>query len=167
MNSTVILYCPNCGAGLTFDAQTQQFHCEFCLSDFKEEDLSATHAQEQAQMFEQQAQEFCEEMREYECPSCGAQIVCDEHTAADFCYYCHNPVILNGRLDGQKRPHKIIPFRYDKAAAEERFLAFAKKKRFLPRDFFSQKQADKILIEKDEEIAKLRNQIEEYELSIN
>lgn len=40
----------------------------------------------------------------YTCPSCGAQIVTDATTAATFCYYCHNPVVLGGRLEGKFLP---------------------------------------------------------------
>ena len=31
--------CPACGAGLKFDAKTQDFKCEYCDSVFKEEDF--------------------------------------------------------------------------------------------------------------------------------
>ncbi len=142
--STTVYQCPACGAGLSFHAEKQTFFCEFCLSQFSEGDLAATDAHAKAQQAEAQGEEFCEQMQEYQCPSCGAQIVCDTHTAADFCYYCHNPVILNGRLSGQKRPTKIIPFQYDKEAAQAKFLAFAKKKKFVPKGFFAKEQAEKI-----------------------
>ena len=38
-NTTEALRCPNCGAGLSFDPEKQNFHCEFCLSDFTEPEL--------------------------------------------------------------------------------------------------------------------------------
>ena len=31
---------------------------------------------------------------------CGAEVVTDATTAATFCYYCHNPVVLSGKLSG-------------------------------------------------------------------
>ena len=31
--------CPNCGGGLIFDAQKQDFICEYCDSVFKEQDF--------------------------------------------------------------------------------------------------------------------------------
>ena len=46
----------------------------------------------------------------YNCPSCGAEIVTDATTAATFCYYCHNPVVLGKRLEGKYLPNKVIPF---------------------------------------------------------
>ena len=34
----VITYkCPNCGGGLTFNAEKQKYKCEYCLSEFSQE----------------------------------------------------------------------------------------------------------------------------------
>lgn len=78
------------------------------------------------------------------CPSCGAEIVTDSTTAATYCYYCHNPVVLSGRLSGEFMPHKVLPFAIEKEAATEKFLAWASKKWFVPRDFFNQAQVEKL-----------------------
>lgn len=144
LNSALTYTCPNCGAGLAFDAQSGEFKCDFCLSSFDEAALEASDAQQKAEQAQQEAQAFCDHMVEYACPSCGAQICCDEATAAQICYYCHNPVIMVGKLSGQRKPDKIIPFRFDKAQAEEAFLKFASKKFFVPRGFFQKSQAEKI-----------------------
>ena len=140
MNTTVTFQCPNCSAGLLFDAKKQKFACEFCLSEFLEEELKNTDAAEKAEEASRRAEEFCSHMNEYSCPSCGAEIVSDESTAADFCYYCHNPVVLVGRLSGQMQPNRIIPFKYDKKQAKESFLGVVRKKWFLPKDFFAEEQ---------------------------
>ncbi|MBQ9132187.1 MAG: TFIIB-type zinc ribbon-containing protein [Clostridia bacterium] len=142
--TTVTYQCPNCGAGLAFDAEKQLFACEFCLSEFPEADLEGKDTEEARRAEEEAARAYNEGMNEYECPSCGAHVVSDLNTAATECYYCHNPVVLLGRLSGQMRPHRIIPFKYDKAEAEKRFLKFASKKWFVPRDFFAQSQVEKI-----------------------
>ncbi len=144
MNATVTYECPNCSAGLIFDAEKQKFCCEFCLSEFDKAELDATDAQARAERTARESEEFCGQMLEYHCPNCGAEITADESTAADHCYYCHNPVVLTGKLSGALRPAKIIPFAYDKEAAKEKFLAYAKKKMFAPTDFFSEENADKI-----------------------
>ena len=49
-----------------------------------------------------------------------------------------------GKLSGQIKPNKIIPFKFDKKSAEEKFLAYARKKKFVPSDFFSKDHAEKI-----------------------
>ena len=145
MNTTTFTYqCPNCGAGLAFDAEKQTFACEFCLSEFTEDEARAANTEEELHTREEETRAYNDAMNEYECPSCGAHVVSDEHTVASFCYYCHNPVVLVGRLSGQMKPHRIIPFKYDKAEAEKKFLQFAKSKRFLPRAFFADSQVEKI-----------------------
>lgn len=154
--ATTLTYpCPNCGAGLVFRPDKGVLGCEFCLSEFTEEEvLSAEReradedarsaAEEAAAATEQVDEDYCAAMTEYVCASCGAMILCDEHTAATTCPYCHNPVLLTGRLQGQMKPHKIIPFRFDKQGACEKFLAFAGKKLFVPRDFIHNSQLERI-----------------------
>ncbi len=144
MSSTVTYKCPNCGAGLLFDAEKQAFVCEFCISSFAEEELSDSKAAEREEQTKKQNEEFSGEMNEYICQSCGAAVMVDSSTIADFCYYCHNPVVLVGKASGEMRPSKIIPFRFDKEEAKNTFLRYAKKKWFLPRDYFSPEQSDKI-----------------------
>lgn len=80
----------------------------------------------------------------YSCPSCGAEIVTDSTTAATFCYYCHNPVILSGRLEGEFLPDCVVPFSIDRKKAEEIFGEWIKKKRYVPRDFYSPGQVEKM-----------------------
>ena len=42
-----------------------------------------------------------EGLNSYSCPTCGAELVCDETTAATTCPYCGNPTVLGGKLSGQ------------------------------------------------------------------
>lgn len=158
MSSTasVTYQCPNCAAGLSFNPEKQKFCCEFCLSEFTQEELAETESARAAEEAASEAaaraaeesehpdEEFCAKMEEYHCAACGADILCDGNTAATSCPYCHNPVILAGRLAGQMRPHKVIPFRFDKEEAKKRFHDFARTKWFIPRDFASHEQADRI-----------------------
>ncbi len=143
-HQTVAYRCPCCGAGLAFDPEKQAFACEFCLSEFSEPELEAAGAGEAAARDAEADADYCAHMNLYSCPNCGAEVTADEDTAADLCYYCHNPIVLSGRLAGQMRPHKVVPFRIDKAEAEARFLTWCKKKRFLPRDFTSAEHATQI-----------------------
>lgn len=137
--------CPNCGGGLVFDPKTQKFKCEYCLSDFTEEELKRLAEIERsggktADSAEQPAR--AASMAVYSCPSCGAELVTDETTAATFCYYCHNPVVLSGRLEGGYHPDRIIPFEVDRKKAEEIFKTWIRGKRYVPNDFYSPKQME-------------------------
>lgn len=140
----VAFQCPNCSAGLRLAPDTGKFACEFCLSEFTEEELAGTDAAEKAQKSQADAEDFCAHMNAYSCPTCGAEIMADEHTAADFCCYCHNPVVLQGRLTGQMKPDKMVPFKIDEKEATNVFLRWAKKRRFAPKSFSSPQQVGKM-----------------------
>lgn len=166
-NAMVITYkCPNCGGGLQFDPSTQKYKCEFCFSLFTQKELEELQKEDetekldheeldqtvdttvrmddinQSDKVEEEAEERQTETVLYECPSCGAQIVTDETTAATFCYYCHNPVVLSGRVSGDFRPDQVVPFEIDRKKAETIFTEWIQKKRFVPDDFFSKKQIE-------------------------
>ena len=142
----VITYkCPNCDGGVVFDPESQKFHCEYCLSYFSEEELlQAVPAQESETKPPEQAVEAADTTVVYTCPSCGAEVVTNETTAATFCFYCHNPVVLSGKLDGKFRPDQVVPFQIDRDTAVNEFLKWAHKKKFVPRNFYSEKQLEKI-----------------------
>lgn len=148
----VITYkCPNCDGGLAFDPASQKYHCEYCLSDFSQtelDELQPDHvegpANEQRPDNEQRQDPEYKGSRAvlYTCPSCGAQIVTDDTTAATFCYYCHNPVVLAGRLEGTFEPDYVIPFKIDRKRAEEIFSQWIAKKRYVPEAFYNKNQVE-------------------------
>ncbi|MBE6771324.1 MAG: TFIIB-type zinc ribbon-containing protein [Ruminococcaceae bacterium] len=138
--------CPNCGGGLKFDAAKQDFICEYCDSVFKEEDFFAKDETLENESPEQKAveQQEYENAVLYVCPSCGAQVITDETTAATTCYYCSNPVVLSGRLSGELKPDMIIPFKIDKKSAVQKFKDMCSKKKFLPKNFVSESRLEEI-----------------------
>ena len=74
-------------------------------------------------------------LRAYNCPSCGAELICDESTAATSCPYCGNPTVVPGQFSGALRPDYILPFRLTKDDAVQALRAHYKGKPFLPRSF--------------------------------
>lgn len=144
-NAVSLAYnCPNCGAELMFNADRGKLCCEFCESEFTKDEIDTTNAADTARQAAENGSEYCEHMLEYSCPNCGAEVAVDETTAADICVYCHSPVVLKGKLSGQMMPDKIIPFKFSKEEAENKFFDFVKKRWFVPNDFKSKKHAEKI-----------------------
>lgn len=155
--ATVSMKCPNCGGELIFDPKSQKYKCEYCGSDFALDEISTEEAATQAASDVVQEREDTSDNHTqqrtagaedaavlYTCPSCGAQIVTDQTTAATFCYYCHNPVLLSEQLSGAFHPDQIIPFEIDRKQAEEHFLDFVHKKKFVPNAFFQKNQIEKL-----------------------
>ena len=85
-----------------------------------------------------------EGLRAYICPSCGAELICDETTAATSCPYCANPTIVPGQFSGTLMPDLIVPFRLDKEAAKTALREHFKGKKLLPRAFSEENHLDEI-----------------------
>ena len=81
-------------------------------------------------------------MKLYSCPSCGAQVVTDDTTAATTCYYCHNPIVLMDKLGDEYTPDFLIPFSIDRKQAEKVFADWVKKQKYIPSDFYNAKQIE-------------------------
>lgn len=140
----VVYKCPNCDAGLAFDPKSQKFRCEYCGSYFSQQELEKPDASGAAkEVTPKESREDDTHTVVYSCPTCGAEIATDETTAATFCYYCHNPVVLSSRLDGKLKPDKVIPFTIDREQAVNALLGWVGKKWFVPKDFFSKSQIEK------------------------
>ena len=74
-------------------------------------------------------------MRAYGCPSCGAELICEESTAATSCPYCGNPTVVPGQFSGALRPDFIVPFKLSKEDAVKALKSHYKGKFFLPNAF--------------------------------
>ena len=155
MVTNVIEYqCPCCGAGLRFGGDIQRLQCEYCDNEF---DIEAVRAFNETQTTEDvtdilweraSADKWAEEEQDqlncFTCPSCGAEIVSDQHTAATFCPYCDNPTIMPSRLSGVLKPDAVLPFRTTKEDAKAAFLSLCKGKPLLPKSFTQEHQLEKI-----------------------
>ena len=143
--------CPCCDAGLFFEQKSQKLGCNACGNEF---DLDAVKAYNQ--ILTDQKDEFtwdAEQIKKWEaenqnvafyCPSCGGLIETDAHTAATFCPYCDNPVVLPERTDAFLKPDAVIPFKKTKKDAQNAFRALCKGKLLLPKDFMSTHRVDRI-----------------------
>lgn len=151
--ATVNYKCPNCGGPLKFNPDKQMFSCEYCMSDFEEQKIQQLYADKEAKQSQAEKQEEKakqtpttedDEAVVYTCPSCGAEVVTTASTAATNCFYCQNPVVLGGRLSGEFKPDRVVPFALTKEKAIEKFLGMCGKKWFLPKGFTSKKQIEKL-----------------------
>lgn len=148
---------------MIYNPGKQNFKCEYCDGEFTEDYLIKLAAEEESKKKVQDAaaeeakdkrasdngdkkseDDFTSHSALYNCPSCGAELVMDETTAATYCYYCQNPVVLAGRLTSDMRPDKVLPFTVDRDAAKKLFFDWARKKKFVPKDFFSSDRVEKM-----------------------
>ena len=85
-----------------------------------------------------------ENMKVYNCPSCGAELICDGSTGATSCPYCGNPTVVPGQFSGALKPNYVIPFKVDKNKAIEALKKHYQGKYFLPKSFSSENHLQEI-----------------------
>ena len=83
-------------------------------------------------------------MRAYNCTSCGAELICDETTAATKCPYCGNNTIIPGQFAGTLKPDYVIPFRKEKKEAVDALKNYYKGKMLLPGSFSNSNHLEEI-----------------------
>ena len=164
--------CPACTGPLHFVGASGKLECEYCGASYEVAEIEALYAEkeEKAAAAQQAAEEanagqnppsedgdawdtsgFSEDwgtegdgMRAYSCPSCGAELICDENTAATSCPYCGNPTVVPGQFSGQLRPDFIIPFKLSKEDAVKALKDHYKGKILLPKSFTQENHVQEI-----------------------
>ena len=156
--------CPACTGPLRFDSATGKLQCDFCGSSYEVAEIEKLYAEKDAQAagaFRQAEEQAAadgewasvsgsdwgadaEKLRVYSCPSCGAELICDETTSATSCPYCGNNTIVPGQFGGTMKPDYVIPFKLDKKAAVAALKKHYSKKFFLPRAFSSGNHLEEI-----------------------
>lgn len=151
--------CPACTGPLHFVGESGRLECDYCGSTYTVEEIEAMYAEkvedaaqesiEQAEKEAEAAEENtwgdeAEGMRVYSCPSCGAELICDETTAATSCPYCGNPTVIPGQFHGGLKPDYVIPFKLDKDDAVAALKKYYKGKKLLPKTFSEKNHIEEI-----------------------
>ncbi len=83
-------------------------------------------------------------LRAYNCPSCGAQLMVDQVTAVTSCPYCGNNAVVPGQLSNVLKPDYVIPFKLDKDAAISALKSYYGGKPLLPNDFTANNHIEEV-----------------------
>ena len=152
--------CPACTGPLHFSGASGRLECDYCGTGYDVSEIEAiyAHKEEQAAAAQRRAEEKAARaaepesewdtsdmsgnwgadaagMKSYTCPSCGAELICDESTAATSCPYCGNPTVVPGQFSGTLKPDYVIPFKLSKEDAVKALREHYKGKFLLPRSF--------------------------------
>ena len=148
MATSTQLVCPNCAGTLQFDPTIGKMKCIFCDSVFSQEEAEQFFAQqnEEEEIKESGADwgEDADGMRAYSCSTCGAEILCDQNTAATRCPYCDNTTVIEAQLSGAIKPDVVIPFAFTKEQAMEKYKGYYEKRKLIPKDFLSGSRVEEI-----------------------
>lgn len=153
--------CPACSAPLRFSSETGRLICDYCDKSYTVAEVEAFYAEKAAKAAaayddkikktEKKQQEYeinglgdQESLIQFNCPSCGAELITDESTAATSCPYCGNPNIIPGKLSGFFKPDFVIPFKFNRDEAITALKKHYRKKPLLPSAFSKQNHIEEI-----------------------
>ena len=166
--------CPACTGPLHFVGASGKLECDFCGGKYDVAEIEALYADKEAKAVEatEQANAKAEQnrqkledmeaqgwdtsslnsdwgaeangMKAYNCPSCGAELICDASTAATSCPYCGNPTVVPGQFSGALKPDYVLPFKLSKEDAVAALKKHYKGKPFLPKAFTKSNHIEKI-----------------------
>ena len=92
--------CKNCGGNVIYHPDKKKMVCESCGSE--------------------ESQETMPQKEFHVCGNCGGRIDTTEYTLACRCPYCGTFHILEDKMEGDYKPHLILPFALGKHQAAER-----------------------------------------------
>jgi DNA-directed RNA polymerase subunit RPC12/RpoP len=124
--------CPNCGANARFDIASQKFVCDWCGMSMNPRDYQEKTG----------AGKDTYEVNVYRCPVCGGELSSTDEAATEFCSYCGATVVLDKRLDQERRPDQVIPFQVTKEECKAAYGSLMKKAFFAPSDLKDPKHID-------------------------
>ncbi len=156
--------CPACTGPLRFDGETGKLKCDFCGSSYEVAEIEQryTEKDEKAASAFRQAEEKAAadgewasvsgsdwgedaaKLKAYSCPSCGAELICDETTSATSCPYCGNNTIVPGQFSGSLKPDYVLPFKLDKKAAVAALRKHYGGKKLLPKAFSNENHIEEV-----------------------
>lgn len=143
--------CPACSGAMSFDAASGKVKCEYCSAEYTIEEIKALYAEKNKAVVDDAAKpeepemwDAGDGMKAYKCQGCGAEMVCDDTTAATSCPYCGSPTVMPQQFQGMLKPKYIIPFKVDKNQAISKLKEYYKGKKLLPSNFTRQNQLEEI-----------------------
>jgi len=155
--------CPSCRAPIHFNPKLNKWKCVYCNSEFTLSEMqkhnNASNEKYNEDNKDVSKEENTNQKKEekelpkekdntvyisHKCKNCGAEIIADELTSATFCVYCGSTAILQNKLSGEFKPELIIPFKTEKEQAVQAFVNLKKGRPFVPKDFTSKENIEKI-----------------------
>jgi predicted RNA-binding Zn-ribbon protein involved in translation (DUF1610 family) len=137
--------CPQCGADMVFDPETQALACPYCRhqveissegGEVKEYDLAEGELQ--------CSTDWGQVTKVIRCDNCGAETVLEANRAAQNCSFCGSAQVVQlDQLPGIK-PESLIPFKITQSAAEQAFRKWVSSRFFAPSDLKHSYQAKQL-----------------------
>ena len=146
--------CPSCGASMYYDIEQKSLSCRFCKNTYDREYI-ISHFDEETNgklpdfdwvkrsktVWEPYVSD---KIKEYDCPSCGGQIITLSSTATAKCPFCSHDLIISSNFKGDVSPDKIIPFEVTYGEFADKYTEYISERKEVPKEFKDKAALDNI-----------------------
>lgn len=129
--------CPKCGAtDVVLNPATGKLKCSFCRTIFDDESANANGGVDSltSDIVGDGATNIIpgeDLILTLKCPSCGAEVVINtEEVTSARCHWCRHILSINEKMPNGAVPDLVLPFKTEKAAAEEKIREFVNERQF-------------------------------------
>lgn len=138
---TKVNKCKNCGGNLVFSPSLQMLYCDLCKSTEPVPSVAFNFKHDFTVLDNKKYTKNVSGV--IRCQNCGSSVEVNGNNLAVTCPYCDTSLVVN-TADETFKPDFIIPFKFDKQEASQRFKNAVKRKAFLPNAFKKKPEIDKI-----------------------
>lgn len=121
----MIFKCENCGGNTIYSPEKKAMYCPHCEGIDSQKKVTG----------EQNLQN---------CINCGAPLEITDYTSATKCEHCGCYLVFDERIEGEYKPHLLLPFKIGKEGAKEIMRKRFKAKAFTPSNFLSDAMLEKM-----------------------
>lgn len=150
MSEIVSYKCPSCNAPLRFDGKSQELVCDYCGKTYAVSEIETKKKETpkgegwDTSSLKTEWGKDGEHIAIYNCPSCGAELLTEETTAAASCPYCGNPTVVSKNISGIFKPDYIIPFKLNIESAKSSLRNYYEGKKLLPPVFRDENKINEV-----------------------
>lgn len=145
--TTKVNQCPSCAGKLDYDPETAMLKCQYCgttVAIEKEETVLVENPFEQA-LGEGVRSWSEDDIKSVVCKNCGAELIFDVHSKAQFCNYCGSSHVSEHEPERTIPPGYVVPFAITEKQAGESFKTWIKKRWFAPNDLKASYKNNRLL----------------------
>ncbi len=125
--------CSNCNGNLVFDIASQKLQCAYCSTQYDPYEMDQTiHANEVDTM----------DVTMYTCSQCGGELYTTDTAMTSFCSFCGTEALLYSRVEQEKKPEYIIPFKKTKEDCKKAYKKMMRAAIFAPKELKDEKCID-------------------------
>ena len=145
--NTKVSMCPSCGGKMGYDPISGVLKCQYCDSTKTIEvgETIITENDFKSALAEGARSWSDDDIKAVTCKNCGAELIFDMHTKAQFCNYCGSSHVSEHAPEKTIPPGYLIPFSINERGALDRFKTWIGKRWFAPSNLKTAFKNDRIL----------------------